>query len=125
MSRPAKLKDSLPGSAHILRRFGPYIRKQRGLVFGSFCLLFTGIGLRLLEPWPLKIVFDHILPIKHHKAVAKLPALDLLEPTTLLVLASLGVVVVIGLRSIADYGYSVGFALVSNRVLTDVREDVY
>jgi ATP-binding cassette, subfamily B, bacterial len=125
MSRPAKLTESLPGLGHILRRFRPYIRKQRRLIMGSFVLLFTGIGLRLLEPWPLKIVFDHVLPIKHHKTPAHVLALDLVEPTTLLVLASLGVVVVIGLRSIADYGYSVGFALVSNRVLTDVRADVY
>ena len=28
-------------------------------------------------------------------------------------------------RAAADYGYSVGFALLSNRVLTDVRENVY
>jgi ATP-binding cassette subfamily B protein len=125
MSRPAKLKDSLPGLGHILHRFRSYIRQQRNLIMGSFVLLFTGIGLRLLEPWPLKIVFDHILPVKHDKAPENLSALDQFEPTTLLVLASLGVVVVIGLRSIADYGYSVGFALASNRVLTEVREDVY
>ena len=125
MSRPAKLKESLPGLAHILRRFWPYIRKQRGVIAGSFLLLFAGVGLRLLEPWPLKIVFDRIIPVERHESLANIPALDALDPMTLLVLAAVGIVVIIALRAATDYGYTVGFALVSNRVLTEVRNAVY
>jgi ATP-binding cassette, subfamily B, bacterial len=125
VSRTAKLKESLPGLWHVLRRFGPYVRKQRGLIAGSFGLLLAGVGLRLLEPWPLKIVFDRIIPVERHEALANIPALDAFEPMTLLTFAAVGVVVIIALRAAADYGYTVGFALVSNRVLTDVRNAVY
>jgi ATP-binding cassette, subfamily B, bacterial len=125
MRRPSKLKECLPGLRHILSRFWPYIRKQRGLIVGSLLLLFAGVGLRLLEPWPLKIVFDRVIPIHHHKAASSIPLLDALDPATLLVLAALAVVAINALRGLADYGYTVGFALTSNRVLTAVRDEVY
>src|SRR5262245_22791216 len=125
MSRPAKLKECLPGLRHILARFRPYIRKQRRLILGSLLLLFAGVGLRLLEPWPLKIVFDRVIPTHHHRALTSIPLLDAFDPMTLLVLAALAVVVINALRGLADYGYTVGFALTSNRVLTEVREEVY
>lgn len=125
MSRPANLRQCLPGLWHMLSRFRPYLRKQRNLIAGSLVLLCSGVLLRLLEPWPLKIVFDRVIPVQHRKALADIPALDSLDPMTLLVLAAVGLVVVIALRAVADYGYTVGFALVSNRVLTEVREEVY
>ena len=125
MSRPAKLKECLPGLGHIFSRFRPYIRKQRGLIAGSLISLFLGVGLRLLEPWPLKIVFDRVIGVQKNDALAAIPGLDALEPMHLLLLAAIGVVFIIALRSLADYGCTVGFALASNRVLSAVREQVY
>ena len=125
MSRPAKLKECLPGLGHIFSRFHPYIHKQRGLIAGSLISLFLGVGLRLLEPWPLKIVFDRVIGVQKNDALAAIPGLDALEPMQLLLLAAIGVVFIIALRSLADYGCTVGFALASNRVLSAVREQVY
>ena len=125
MSRPPKLKECLPGLGHIFSRFRPYIRKQRGLIAGSLISLFLGVGLRLLEPWPLKIVFDRVIGVRKNDALAAIPGLDALEPMHLLLLASIGVVFIIALRSLADYGCTIGFALASNRVLSEVREQVY
>src|SRR5262245_59858762 len=125
MSRQPKLQECLPSLWHILGRFRPAIRKQRGLIVGSLVFLLTGVGLRILEPWPLKMVFDRVIHIRHNAAPIQIPTLDALDPMTLLLLAALGVVVIIGLRALADYGYMVGFALVSNRVLAEVRDQVY
>jgi ATP-binding cassette subfamily B protein len=125
MSRQPKLQECLPSLWQILSRFGAAIRKQRGLIVGSLLLLLTGVGLRLLEPWPLKIVFDRVIPVRHNAVPIHLAVLDALDPMTLLLLAALGVIVIIALRALADYGYMVGFALVSNRVLTEVRDQVY
>src|SRR5207249_2192183 len=33
--------------------------------------------------------------------------------------------VITGLRALADYGYTVGFSLMGNRVLTEVRNELY
>jgi ATP-binding cassette, subfamily B, bacterial len=125
MSRQPKLRECLPGLWQILSRFRASIRQQRGLIIGSLILLLTGVGLRLLEPWPLKIVFDRVINVRADGAVAHIAVLDGLDPMTLLLLAALGVVLIIALRALADYGYMVGFALVSNRVLTEVRDQVY
>jgi ATP-binding cassette subfamily B protein len=82
--------------------------------------------LKLLEPWPLKWVFDHILKSKN---VANRRLFDdflaTLDSTTLLGVAVGSLIVVTALRALAEYLSSVGFALVGNRVLTEVRNDLY
>jgi len=57
----APIQEKLPGLARISRYFWPHVRKYRGLIALSMLALVAEVGLRLLEPWPLKYVFDHIL----------------------------------------------------------------
>ena len=125
VGRPQKLQEILPGFWHIIRRFSPYIRQQWSLVGVSLLALLAEVGLRLLEPWPLKIVFDGV--IEHANLNQNLPFLSgtSLNPTQLLLFASLGLVAIALSRAIAAYGNTVGFALIGNRVLTQVRRDLY
>jgi ATP-binding cassette, subfamily B, bacterial len=124
MSRPKSLRKSLPGMRRIVGRFSPYVRRQRTLLAGSFVMLFAGVGLRLLEPWPLKLVFDYVFsPVAG--GTLHVPLLGSVDPTGLLLVAALMVVVVVAVRALTDYAYTVGFALASNRILNQVREDVY
>jgi ATP-binding cassette subfamily B protein len=125
MPRPEKVKDMLSTLGRILRRFRPYIRKHRVLMLGSLLALFAEIGVRVLEPWPLKFVFDRVIPTKPVGGQSGIPWVDGLEPTMLLALASLSLIVIIALRALASYGNVVGFALIGNRVLTSVRSDLY
>src|SRR6266852_966596 len=111
MARPQTIQESLPTLWQILRRFRPYVRKQKAVIGASFVALFAEIALRLVEPWPLKLVFDHVIVAKHHGHG--------------LTIAALAVVTITGLRSLADYLNTVGFALAGNRVLTEVRNDLY
>jgi ATP-binding cassette subfamily B protein len=125
MKRPTTLQETLPGFGRVMRRLWPYTRKQAPLAAGSVAALLAEICLRALEPWPLKFVFDTILrdgKSGHSSSFARWVALD---TSTLLALAAACVVVVIGLRAFASYLSTVGFALVGNRVLTEVRGDVY
>jgi ATP-binding cassette, subfamily B, bacterial len=125
MSRPKSLRESLPGMARVVRRFWPYVRRQRGLLAGSFVMLFAGVGLRLLEPWPLKLVFDHVFDAAARGRPAAFPLLGALDPAALLLVAALAVVALTAARALTDYAYTVGFALASNRALNEVREDLY
>src|SRR5438128_3334910 len=126
MARPQALHDSLPSLWRILHAFWPRIRRQRPLVIGSLAALFASVGLRLLEPWPLKWVFDHILKTKN---VANRRIFDdflaTLDPMTILAVAVGAVIIITALRALAEYWSSVGFALIGNRVLTEVRNDLY
>ncbi len=124
MSRPSSLRDALPGIWQICRRFRAQIARHGLLLAGSAAALVAELGLRPLEPWPLKIVFDHVLmPGRRHPAA--LPFVDGLAPLTLVTVAAIAVVAFVGLRALATYGHTVGFALVGNRVLTQVRTTLY
>jgi ATP-binding cassette subfamily B protein len=110
------------GLARVGRRFQPYLRPQLPLIGGGSLALLGEIALRLLEPWPLKLLVDYVLVPQ----AGALPALLAgLEPGTLAGLAALLVLVVAGGRAGLAYLSTVALALAGNRVLTEVRADLY
>ncbi|WP_024545303.1 ABC transporter ATP-binding protein [Picosynechococcus sp. NKBG15041c] len=123
--RPQKLTEIAPGLWQIVQRFQPYIRQQWTLVLGGLAALLAQVGLRLLEPWPLKFVFDEVITSTSERSSSGMFWWDNLSPTTLLWGSAIALVVFTGLRALADYGSTMGFALVGNRVLTQVRNDLY
>ncbi|MGH3089944.1 MAG: ABC transporter ATP-binding protein [Rubrobacteraceae bacterium] len=123
--RPDNLRQSLPGLKRILPHFMPYVRKERTLVGGSFFVLFLEVGLRLLEPWPLAFVLDRVVVTEGAKGEIGIGFLDAMSAMDLLLFCAIMVVVVIGLRALCTYASTIGFALVGNRVLTQVRGDLY
>lgn len=125
MARGLTLKESFPGLRRIGRYFWPYIRQQRSLVIGSMLALFASVGLGLLEPWPLKFVFDRLFRVASKRRFGSIPALDSLDPMTVLALAAVAIVVITGSRALVDYWKSVGFAQLGNRVLTQIRNQLY
>src|SRR5216684_929201 len=125
MARDAALRGSLPRLWQVLRRFWPYARRQRGILAGSFVAVFAEALLRLLEPWPIKVVFDHIIVSKHHAHGWRIAHLNSLDTGSMLALCAGGLIVITALRAIANYLNSVGFALAGNRVLTEDRNDLY
>ena len=125
MGRPKTLRESLPGLGRLLRRCWPYLRRERPLIIVSFLALYGEIAFRLLEPWPLKVVLDHVLGTARGHGVARLRFLEALDPAMLLAAAAAAVIVFAGLRALAAYYSTIGFALVGNRVLTAVRNELY
>ena len=124
MTTPQGLPEALPTVARTLRRFRPYLGRQRGLIAASLLALFAEMGLRLLEPWPLKVVVDAVTG-RHGRV---LPATDLLTGLprlTFLTAVALALVVITGLRALAEYSSTVGFALIGNRVLSEIRAELY
>jgi ATP-binding cassette subfamily B protein len=93
------------------------------LVLASVLTLLTRTGLRLLEPWPLKFVFDWVLGAS--TCPSTVPGLDALDPIAILTLATLALVAIVGLRAFVDYMHNVSTFLVSNRVLMQMRNELY
>ncbi|MFQ5740171.1 MAG: ABC transporter ATP-binding protein [Acidobacteriota bacterium] len=123
MGSPQPLQKVLPGLWRILCRFWPHLRKQRLLIGGSTVALFTQIGMRIMEPWPLKFVFDRIIVTKGPRpGHAFANDMDLVW---LLAMAALAVVVITGLRALAAYVGTVGFVLAGHRVLAEVRGELF
>src|SRR3989441_5246315 len=125
MARPQTLRDSLPGLGRLVRRFWPYLRRERPLIAVSLFALYADIALRLLEPWPLKLVLDQVVATARRHGGARLHVLDTLDPATLLGVSALAVIAFAGLRALAAYYNTIGLALVGNRVLTAVRNELY
>ncbi|MBI1177296.1 ATP-binding cassette domain-containing protein [bacterium] len=109
----------------LLRNFAPEIRAQRRWIVGSLVVLFAEVGLRLLEPWPIKVVFDSVLKTKHSRFIADLEKYISLTPMGILTAAAVALVMLTGLRALAAYWNTVGFAIVGSRVLASVRTRLF
>src|SRR5215468_3738244 len=96
MSEFNEFQKNLPGLRKILSYFWPQVRQHRGLIVGAFAALFIEVGLRLLEPWPLKFVFDRVIHDGSGRTRNALPFLDGVDRWPLLKLAAVAVVVVTG-----------------------------
>lgn len=123
-SKEKEIKEVLPGMWQILYKFWPQIRKRRVLIAASFFALLVETGLRLLEPWPLKYVFDQIL-IPAHSNSSGLEVSYGLQPMVLLTLLALAIVVISGLGSMAAYLSTYGMSLAVVQVLSEVRGNLF
>jgi len=125
MSPPANLKKSLPGLWRVLHHFWPQTRKYKWLIAGSWTALLLEVGFRLLEPWPLKIVFDRVINKMRGAHGYKVSFLDIFEPITLLAIMASLTVMLTAFRALAGYWTTIGFAKIGNRVLSRVRSQLY
>lgn len=118
------LKEVLPGSLRILRKFSPYIRKRKIVIIASFFALLFETGLRLLEPWPLKYIFDYVLVPAYNNSsgVADPFGLRPIVLLTFLALATIGIAVV---GSVASYLSTYGMSLAVVQILSEVRGSLF
>lgn len=125
MAKPNSLSEALPGIRRLLSFLSPYLRDYRLPITGSFFALFMAVAMRALEPWPLTIVIDYVIAPGSSTAMGRLEWLQNLQPMTIVLGASVALIVILGLRAVSTYYQKVGFALVGNRVLTKVRNDLF
>lgn len=119
------IQSTFPGIGRIIHRFIPQIRKQGLLLFFSFVALLAETMFRLLEPWPLKFMFDRIILTGFELEPTNIPAIDELSPVALLTVLALALVAISSLRGISSYFSTATMALAASRVLTEVRSQLY
>ncbi len=126
MTRTPESQSSSPvGLATLLRAFGPELRSQRTRLAGGLAALLAEVGLRLLEPWPIQWVFDHVLTRIPTATTPGTRAPGDSGFLTGLTLAALALVTLTALRSLAAYASTIGFATAGSRVLADVRSRLF
>src|SRR5216683_2258237 len=99
MSTPQTLRKDLPGLWRGLRHFWPQVRKHRLLMLGSLATLLMEVGLRLLEPWPLKVVFDRVINKMHGANGYRVTLFDIFDPVTLLAMMAIAMVAITRVRA--------------------------
>lgn len=119
------ITSAAPRLGGMVRRFWPQIRTQRWIISGAMGALVFQTLFRLAEPWPLKVVFDRILPNTHRGGRTHLAWLDGVDPGTLLLGCAGAVVLIALLRAVFAYLNTVWLALAGNRVLTNVRSELF
>lgn len=98
----------------------PELRRQWPLIAVGVLSLLLEVGLRVLEPWPLKMLIDNVLT----------PSLGVSGPPSatdinlLFVFAGL-LVATVALRALTNYLATVCFAIVGSRVAANLRARVF
>ncbi len=110
----------------IIVRLWPYLRAHRAGLAGGFATLLGVTLLRLLEPWPLKIVFDRVLGLARGAGASSFDPIPAgANPIAILVGACLAALALTALRAAAQYANQVSFSNIGNRVLTRLRADLF
>ena len=107
-AKTATQPSTLASLSAIIRRLWPYLKRERLLLAGGFAALLAQVGLRLLEPWPLKFILDRVI-VSPTGGGSGIAFLDRLEPSTLLTYAALAFVVLVALRAATEYATTVSF----------------
>ncbi len=121
MNQKRSLQQALPILLTILQRFSPYLYQQKSWLILATVTIITDVLLRILEPLPLKLVFDYVLT----ENPPTLPLLAPISPLWLLTLSAWSILLLTLLRALAAYWSTTSLALVSSRVMTQIREQLY
>lgn len=122
MGRPQRIQKIAPALWRIMQRFWPYLRRERRLAFGAVAALLAQVFFRILEPWPLKFIFDHLFSTAPSGASGPFEGIG---TNWLLGASALALVIIVGLRALTVYWSKVGFALVGQKVLANVRSELF
>ena len=120
-SKEKDLKTVIPGMRRVLSKFAPHIRQQKFLIGGSLLALLADTALRLLEPWPLKFIFDRVLVSNAETGFPFQLQGEEISPMLLLTFLALSVVAIAALRGMVGYLSKLGMALATVRILAEVR----
>lgn len=128
---PKKAHEVLPGLGRIGQKFWPEIRQQKKLLIAAMMALLAETGFRLLEPWPMKFIFDEIIipsvSSDSGKATTSVQLPLFGSNSTLLFLTVLvvGIIMMAGLRAITAYWSTAWMAIAANQIMADVRARLY
>ena len=120
-----KVTTVIPGIKRITSKFWPQISKQKLLLGGSLLAIFGEVSLQLLEPWPLKFIFDRILVSESDIGSVHLVLGQEVPPLVLLSGLTLAIVAIALLRAFATYISKLSMAMVAVRVLAEIRSQLY
>lgn len=123
--RPKTAQAAISGWRRILARFWPEVRKQKFLLILAWIGLLGEILAQLLEPWPLKLIFDHIIVPDATAAPLPIPFLNGLPEVTLLTVLTAAIVLATALKAGASYMSLVSLSIASSRIIAQIRAQLY
>ncbi|CAI3804468.1 ABC transporter ATP-binding protein [Pseudarthrobacter sp. MM222] len=101
----------------------PHLRGHRLLMTWGFVAMMVGVLLRLLEPWPVKMVIDSVS--RSLGATIKRPGPTMEASLETMLLCGGAIVVISVLRAIANYWSAIAFATIGSKVAADLRAQTF
>ena len=123
MSRAQSLVETLPTWRRVVSHVRPSLQQERGLIALTIGGLLAETALRVLEPWPLKFVFDQAFGLQDPQGGWEW--LRGRSPESIIAASAVALLALTGLRAWAAYVGTVSGAVVGNRVVSRLREDLY
>ncbi len=119
---PKKILRSVLG---LVQFFRPQIVREKKLLLLALVAVVFSLAFQILEPWPLKYIYDSIFRAGGHGRMARLPLAGRLSPQAVILIAAIGMVAIVALGAIADYFSTVYLARAASRVLTRIRSRLF
>jgi ATP-binding cassette subfamily B protein len=107
----------------ILSAFKPQIAAQKIRLIGGMTFVMLGTFMDVLQPWPLKYIYDHVFGRGHR--LAAWPLIQSLDSRTLLGVLSLSFIGISVLGAAADYGSTVLLSLSASDIIAEVRDRLF
>jgi ATP-binding cassette subfamily B protein len=115
----------LRGVLRLLHTFGPQILREKGSLLAAIIAVLFSLGFQVLEPWPLKYIYDSIFRVGKLGRAASLPLLNGLSPPVVILVAAISIVLIVALAALSEYFSTVYLALAASRILTRIRRRLF
>lgn len=122
-SPTAKSRRTVAGWFALIRAFHAEIAHERRLICVSTVTVLGGVVLRLLEPWPLKFIYNALF--LGHKHGMSLAFLQRFSPEVQVAVYTGSMVVITGLAATFEYVSTVTMGVAASRILADVRGNLF
>src|ERR1043165_4844673 len=113
---------------HKYRRLLQYARRQRLFFLVIFMFTVVASGVAALQPWPMKLLIDHVLEYQPVPPLLKsiLGGFGLsATPTVFLIIGTVGGLVLFALNSALVVGLTLAWTLGGRRMAYDLAEDLF
>ncbi|HSR12228.1 MAG TPA: ABC transporter ATP-binding protein, partial [Thermodesulfobacteriota bacterium] len=119
------------GIFRLYRAFAPQLKRFWNLFLLAYLALFAAMVMNLLKPWPIKIVFDHVLPggsglpEKAKDWIGFIDSLASHDKLTLLAISCFAIVAIYGLEGLFTFTRKYFIAEAGERAINDIRQDAF
>lgn len=121
-SSTAKSRRTIAAWFALIRAFRSEIAHGRSLIGISAVTVLGGVVLRLLEPWPLKFIYNVFFKHKYKMSAHLLPGWSTEGQVAVFTLA---MVAITGLAATFEYISTVTMSLAASRILSEIRAKLF
>jgi ATP-binding cassette, subfamily B, bacterial len=123
MIRRNTTRQTMVGWLRLARAFRAEIAREQRLMWISAGTVLAGVFFRILEPWPLKFIYNAVF--LNHKYGPWLNLLRGLAPGTQVAIFAVSMIVLTGLAATFEYLSTVAMGVAASRILADIRGKLF